>query len=68
MSGLLADVNLQGHLPYLVRLIKEIGVLELLTDIGITFETFPDRGPNVGGHRPPAQGGRKGDESGPKSL
>lgn len=44
MPGLLADVNVQGHLPYLVRLIKEIGVLDLLTDIGITFETFPDRG------------------------
>lgn len=25
MPGLLADVNVQGHLPYLVRLIKEIG-------------------------------------------
>lgn len=44
MPGLLADVNVQGHLPYLVRLINEIGVLDLLTDIGITFETFPDRG------------------------
>jgi hypothetical protein len=46
MPGLLADVNVQGHLPYLVRLIKEIGVLDLPTDIGITFETFPDRGLN----------------------
>jgi hypothetical protein len=44
MPGLLADVNVQGHLPYLMRLIKEVGVLDLLTDIGITFETFPDRG------------------------
>ena len=30
-------------LPYLVRLIDWIGVLDLLTDVGITFETFPDR-------------------------
>ena len=44
MPGLLADVNVQGHLPYLVRLIKEIGILDLLTDVDITFETFPDRG------------------------
>jgi hypothetical protein len=44
MPGLLADVNVQGHLPYLVRLIDEIGVLDLLTNVGITFETFPDRG------------------------
>jgi hypothetical protein len=44
MPGLLADVNVQGHLPYLVRLIKEIGLLDLLTDVDITFETFPDRG------------------------
>lgn len=43
MPGLLADVNVEGHLPYLVRLIEEIGVLDLLADIGITFETFRDR-------------------------
>jgi hypothetical protein len=46
MPGLLADVNVQGHLPYLVRLIKGIGVLDLLTDLHITFETFTDRGLN----------------------
>jgi hypothetical protein len=43
MPGLLADVNIQGHLPYLVRLLNEMGVLDLLTDVAITFETFPDR-------------------------
>jgi hypothetical protein len=41
MPGLLADVNVQGHLPYLVRLIDGLGVLDLLTDMGITFESFP---------------------------
>jgi hypothetical protein len=46
MPGLLADVNVQGHLPYLVRLIHGIDVLDLLTDVGITFEIFPDRGLN----------------------
>ncbi len=46
MPGLLADVNVQGHLPYLVRLINELGLLVLLTDVGITFQTFPDHGLN----------------------
>jgi hypothetical protein len=44
MPGLLADVNVQGHLPYLVRLINGLDLLDLLTDVGITFETFPDHG------------------------
>ena len=44
MPGLLADVNVQGHLPYLVGLTNKIGLLQLLVDTGITFETFPDRG------------------------
>lgn len=44
MPGLLADVNVQGHLPYLVRLIKGIGLLDLLSEVGVTFETFVDRG------------------------
>lgn len=44
MPGLLADMNVQGHLPYLVRLIDGLGVLELLGDVDITFHTFPERG------------------------
>jgi hypothetical protein len=44
MPGLLADVNVQGHLPYLVRLIDGIELLVILRDVGITFQTFPDCG------------------------
>ena len=44
MRGLLADVNVQGHLPYLKRLIDGLGLLEILADIEITLETFPDHG------------------------
>jgi hypothetical protein len=44
MPGLLADVNVQGHLPYLVRLIDGLGLLGLLRDVDITFYTFPDLG------------------------
>jgi hypothetical protein len=44
MPGLLADVNVQGHLPYLARLIEGLGLLELLTELGLTLVTFPDLG------------------------
>jgi hypothetical protein len=44
MPGLLADINVQGHLPYLVHLIDRIGVLEILADLDITFQVFPERG------------------------
>jgi len=44
MPGLLADVNVQGHLPYLRRLMDGLGLLELLAAIDITLVTFPDRG------------------------
>jgi hypothetical protein len=44
MPGLLADVNIQGHLPYLVRLINGIGVMAILADVDITFQAFPDCG------------------------
>jgi hypothetical protein len=42
MPGLLADVNVQGHLPYLARLMEERGLLEILTELGIALATFPD--------------------------
>jgi hypothetical protein len=44
MPGLLADVNVQGHLPYLRRLMDELGLLELLADINVTLVIFPDLG------------------------
>jgi hypothetical protein len=44
MHGLLADVNVQGHLPYLRRLMEGQGLLELLTEMGISLVTFPDLG------------------------
>ncbi len=44
MPGLLADVNVQGHLPYLERLIDGLGLLDLLTGLGLTLEAFPDLG------------------------
>jgi hypothetical protein len=42
MPGLLADVNVQGHLPYLERLIDGLGLLELLAGLGLTLSRFPD--------------------------
>jgi Domain of unknown function (DUF5615) len=44
MPGLLADVNVQGHLPYLKRLIDGLGLLDLLVELGLTLATFPDLG------------------------
>lgn len=44
MHGLLADVNLEGHLPYLRRLMEREGILEILTEFGISLVTFSDLG------------------------
>lgn len=44
MRGLLADVNLQGHLPYLRRLMEGQGLLEILTQLEISLAIFPDLG------------------------
>ena len=44
MPGLLADVNVQGHLPYLKRLIEGFGLWEILAGLDIRFVTFPDCG------------------------
>jgi hypothetical protein len=44
MPGLLADVNVQGHLPYLQRLLETLGLLPLLAELGLTLATFPDLG------------------------
>jgi hypothetical protein len=44
MPGLLADVNVQGHLPYLARLIEGLGLLEMLQELGLALATFRDLG------------------------
>lgn len=44
MRGLLADVNVQGHLPYLRRLMEEQGLMEILTEEGVSLVIFPDLG------------------------
>jgi hypothetical protein len=44
MPGLLADVNVQGHLTYLRRFMEGLGILELLMEMGLTLETFRDCG------------------------
>jgi hypothetical protein len=44
MPGLLADVNIQGYLPYLHRRLEDLGLLDLLTEINLTLVTFPDLG------------------------
>src|SRR5436305_13673218 len=44
MPGLLADVNVQGHLPYLQRLLDGLGLLGMITELGLTLATFPDLG------------------------
>jgi hypothetical protein len=44
MPGLLADVNVQGHLPYLRRLLESLGLLDILTGLGLALETFPGVG------------------------
>lgn len=44
MPGLLADVNIQGHLPYLRRLLDKLGLLEILAEMDITLATFTDLG------------------------
>jgi hypothetical protein len=48
MKGLLADVNVQGHLPWLERLIKSIDLWEILVGEGIRLATFADLGLDPG--------------------
>ncbi len=44
MAGLLADVNVQGHLPYLVRLLQAMGLTEVFESLNLRFVTFRDLG------------------------
>ena len=42
--GLLADVNVQGHLPYLRQLIENLGLWAILAALNLEFAIFPDLG------------------------
>jgi hypothetical protein len=42
MRGLLADVNVQGHLPYLRQLLETLGLWSVLVELNLEFATFRD--------------------------
>lgn len=42
MRGLLVDVNVQGHLPYLRQLLESLGLGSVLAEIPLNLVTFPD--------------------------
>src|SRR3954454_5385694 len=42
MRGLLADVNVQGHLPYLRRLLRALDLIPVLDELSISLVTLPD--------------------------
>lgn len=42
MQGLLADANANGELAYLLRLMKDADLWDLLIDLGLSFTTFKD--------------------------
>ena len=44
MRGLLADVNVQGHLPYLRNLLQALGLRTVLDALDLRLATFPDLG------------------------
>jgi hypothetical protein len=41
MRGLLADINVQGHLPYLIRLLEFLQLWPVLAELKLEFITFP---------------------------
>ena len=42
MQGLLADVNVQGHLPYLHHLLEALGLWTVLMELNLRLVTFRD--------------------------
>jgi hypothetical protein len=42
MPGLLADVNVQGHLPYLRQLLETLDLWPVLAELNVVFATFAD--------------------------
>lgn len=41
LRGLLADVNVQGHLPYLRRLLEKLDLWSVLAELHLDLVTFP---------------------------
>ena len=48
MPGLLADVNVQGHLPYLRQLLETLELWPVLAELNVAFVTFADLEPPRG--------------------
>jgi hypothetical protein len=46
--GLLADNNLEGHVPYLRRLVGKLGLWGVIKDLGLELKTFSDLGTDRG--------------------
>lgn len=44
MRGLLADVNVEGHLPRLSRILRSLGLWAVLADLDLRLVTFRDLG------------------------
>jgi hypothetical protein len=44
MKGLLADVNVQGHLPYLINLLEGLQLWTVLEELELSLVTFPKLG------------------------
>jgi hypothetical protein len=42
MRGLLADVNVQGHMPYLQQLMENLGLWPVLAELKLELVTFRD--------------------------
>jgi len=42
MRGLLADVNVQGHLPHLRHLLEALDLWAILVELSLRFVTFPE--------------------------
>src|SRR5260370_9531356 len=42
VNGLLADVNIQGHLEYIRHLLTKIRLMPLLDEMGLRLAKFPD--------------------------
>jgi hypothetical protein len=42
MRGMLADVNIQGHLRYLRRVLESLDLWSTLASLNLELATFPD--------------------------
>jgi hypothetical protein len=48
MNGLLADVNVQGHLAYLRQRLENLGIWDLLAELNLRLVTFRELGISPG--------------------